>query len=87
MKQILTEFKAVIDISAITALASLSVTDRRIQQEKHFHSSRLAIHQGLSWCQLMGALLTIGFYLIFSANEEAAVSASSAAQRTSRDGL
>lgn len=86
MKQILTEFKAVVDISAITALASLSVIDRRIQQ-KAFYLSRLAIHQGLSWCQLMGALLTIGFYLIFLANEEAAVSAPSAAQRTSRDGL
>lgn len=33
MKQILTEFKAVVDISAITALASLSVIDRRIQQK------------------------------------------------------
>lgn len=33
MKQILTEFRGVIDTSAITALASLSVTDRRIQQK------------------------------------------------------
>ena len=42
MKQILTEFKGVIDTSAITALitASLSVIDRRIQQKS------ISIHLG-----------------------------------------